>query len=332
MGEGGGQILRSSLALALHLQRPIHLFNLRKNRHPPGLRRQHLTCVLAAAEISRATVRGAVIGSMEILFRPGPLRPGKYRFDIGTAGSTTLLLQALLPPLLLAESPSHLILQGGTHNPNAPPFDFLQQVLIPSLQRMGGKVQVELLRPGFYPKGGGIIEAEIQPISRLAPLEVMERGHLLALEATAIVAGLPRHIAERELSVLQQRLRIPQQKARIKEIQGCGRGNVVTTTIRCREMTELFTNFGERGKPAEKVAAELADEVENYLAADVPVGPYLADQLLIPMALAGSGRFLTLHPSRHTRTNIRVIEHFLPLRFETRQRNDSQWEIALPHQ
>jgi len=329
LGEGGGQILRSSLSLALHLQRPVHLVNIRRNRRPPGLRRQHLTCGLAAAEISGGEVSGAEIGSPEIHFTPGPLRPGHYLFDIGTAGSTTLLLQTLLPPLLLAKGPSHLTLKGGTHNPHAPPFDFLDQVLLPQLKRMGASVQLQLKRPGFYPRGGGMIEVEIQPAECLRPIELMERGELLALEAKAIVAGLPRHIAERELKVLQQRLEIPETRTVIEELKGCGIGNVVTVMVRSRYMTELFTGFGERGRTAEKVAGTLADEVENYLRANVPVGPYLADQLLIPMALAGQGRFLTLTPTRHTLTNIRVIESFLPFSFEVVQLNESHWEIAL---
>ncbi len=332
IGEGGGQILRSSLALALHLQRPVHLLNIRRNRHPPGLRRQHLTCVLAAAEISQAAVSGAAIGSMELRFSPGPLHPGSYVFDIGTAGSTTLLLQTLLPPLLLAQNPSHLTLKGGTHNPFAPSFDFLQQVLLPQLQRMGATIRLDLIRPGFYPKGGGIIEVEIQPVPRLSSLELTERGEVLALEASAIVANLPGQIAERELSVLRQRLGIPYHQTKSVTIHGCGIGNVLTVTIRCRAMTELFTGFGERGKPAEKVANELADEVENYLSANVPVGPYLADQLLIPMALAGRGCFLTLTPSHHTLTNIRVIENFLPLKFKVARQTRSKWEIRLTHQ
>ena len=332
MGEGGGQILRSSLALSLHLQHPIHLVNIRRNRRPPGLRRQHLTCVLAAAELSHAKVSGAEIGSTEIQFKPGPLHPGRYVFDIGTAGSTTLLLQTVLPPLLLATSPSHLTIKGGTHNPFAPPFDFLQQVLLPQLQKMGADVRLRLKRWGFYPKGGGVIEVEIGPVVRLHPIELMERGELLTLEANAIVASLPRHIAERELTVLQHRLGIPHGQTKIEEIRESGIGNVVTVTVHCQAMTELFTGFGQRGKCAEEVANELANEVAGYLSANVPVGPYLADQLLIPLALAGKGCFLTMAPTRHTLTNIRVIESFLPLKFDIIQHNQSQWKIDLSHQ
>ncbi len=331
LGEGGGQILRTALALSLHLQRPIRLFRIRARRRQPGLRRQHLTCVLAAAELSRARVTGAEIGSREITFIPGPLRPGRYTFDIGTAGSTTLLLQALMPPLLLASQPSHLILKGGTHNPKAPPFDFLDQVLLPLLRRMGAKVALKLRRPGFYPRGGGILEADIEPAARLQPIDIPERGEILRIHARAIVAGLPRHVGERELAVLRRELHLTDAELTLEALEGCGIGNVATVTVRSRHITELFTGFGERGKAAERVAEELAGQVRRYLAAGVPVGPHLADQLLLPMALAGGGSFLTMSPTLHTTTNIQVIERFLPLRFDLQSEADRCW-IRLLHQ
>lgn len=331
-GEGGGQILRTALALSLHLRRPIHLFNLRARRDPAGLRRQHLACVLAATEVSGAKVEGAKLGSQELFFEPGPLRPGRYCFDIGTAGSTTLLLQTILLPLLLAKAPSHLTLKGGTHNPNAPPFDFLALALLPLLQRMGAKVRLRLHRPGFYPRGGGLLEAEIEPTAHLTRLDLPERGKVLEICARATVAGLPRHIAERELNVLARSLELPAQTLTIEELSGCGIGNVVEVTIHCQHLTEVFTGFGERGVRAETVAAQLVAEVTDYLAAEVPVGPYLADQLLLPLALAGGGCFLTLPPTLHTTTNMQVIEAFLPLRFSVKQQTSTRWRIGLNHQ
>ncbi len=331
MGEGGGQILRTALALSLHLQRPIHLVRIRARRRRPGLRRQHLACVLAAARLSQARVAGAAIGSQEITFVPGPLRPGRYTFDIGTAGSTTLLLQALLPPLLLAPGPCHLTLKGGTHNPKAPPFEFLDRVLVPLLRRMGAKVALTLRRPGFYPKGGGILESRIDPVARLRPIDLPERGEIRRIGARAIVADLPRHIGERELAVLARELPLAAADLALEELTNCGIGNVVMVTVRSRHITELFTGFGERGKKAEDVAGELACQVKAYLAAGVPVGPHLADQLLVPMALAGGGRFLTLPPTRHTTTNVQVIERFLPLRFDLETTAGRCW-IRLNHQ
>lgn len=328
-GEGGGQILRTALALSLCLKRPVHLYNLRARRDRPGLRRQHLACVRAAAEIGGAKVNGATLGSQELYFAPGQLRPGCYAFDIGTAGSTTLLLQTILFPLLLAPGPSRLRLTGGTHNPKAPAFDFLAQAFLPLLARMGAKVNLTLRRPGFYPQGGGVLEAEIEPVSGLSPLAIPDRGKVLDIHARALVAGLPRHIAERELKVLAHSLGLPASALCIEELTGCGVGNVVTVTVRCEHIAEVFTGFGERGVRAETVAEHLVTEVKDYLAAQVPVGPYLADQLLLPMALAGSGRFLTVPPTPHTTTNIWVIEQFLPLSFKLRQESERRFWIEV---
>ncbi|MCX8049692.1 MAG: RNA 3'-terminal phosphate cyclase [Methylohalobius sp.] len=328
-GEGGGQILRTALALSVHLKRPIHLFNLRAHRDRPGLRRQHLSCVLAAAEISQAEIQGAEIGSREIYFAPRSLHPGRYTFDIGTAGSTTLLLQTLLLPLLLAEAPSRLILRGGTHNSKAPPFEFLAQAFLPLLARMGGQVNLRLERPGFYPRGGGILEAEIEPVTRLQPLTLPERGQVLTMHARALVADLPRRIAEREIETLAHALGLPPANLTIEERPGLGPGNVVIVTVRCEHLTEVFTGFGERRVRAETVADHLATEVKEYLATGAAVGPHLADQLLLPLALAGGGRFLTTPPTLHTTTNIWVIEQFLPLRFHLRQENHRRFWIEL---
>jgi RNA 3'-terminal phosphate cyclase (ATP) len=326
-GEGGGQILRTALALSLYLTRPVHLFKLRARRDRPGLRPQHLACVKAAAEISRAKVQGANVGSQELYFAPGPVHPGCYAFDIGTAGSTTLLFQTLLFPLLFAKAPSQLTLSGGTHNPKAPPFDFLAQAFLPLLARMGAKVNLKLKRPGFYPRGGGVLQAEIESLPSLAPLELTERGKVLNIFACAQVAGLARHIAERELKVLALSLGL--QDLRVESLTSCGIGNVVTVTVQCEHITEVFSGFGERGVPAETVAERLASEVKEYLDAGVPVGPYLADQLLLPLALAGGGKFLTTPPTLHTTTCCWVIEQFLPLSFKLTQQDTRRFWIQV---
>ncbi|MFN3919745.1 MAG: RNA 3'-terminal phosphate cyclase, partial [Methylohalobius sp.] len=231
--------------------------------------------------------------------------------------------------LLLAPGPSRLCLKGGTHNPKAPSFDFLAQAFLPLLARMGAKVNLTLRRPGFYPQGGGVLEAEIEPVSGLAPLDLPDRGKVLAIHARALVAGLPRHIAERELKVLAHSLGLPASALSIEELSGCGVGNVVTVTARCEHITEVFTGFGERGVRAETVAEHLVAEVNDFLAAQVPVGPYLADQLLLPLALAGGGRFLTTPPTLHTITNIWVIEQFLPLSFKLRQESERRFWVEV---
>lgn len=330
MGEGGGQILRTALSLSLYLQRPFRLSNIRIARRNPGLQRQHLAAVQAAALISRAEVTGADLGSTELCFTPRGLIAGKYRFDIGSAGSTTLLLQALLLPLLLAEAPSQLNLIGGTHNPMAPTFEFLQQAYLPLLARMGGHVALQLLSPGFYPVGGGELAVRIRPVSRLLPLQLAERGAIRDIRAVSLLSRLPEHIAERELKVVAEGLGLAPQALQVErtELARCP-GNAVQVWVRSEACTELFSAIGQRGVPAEVVADGLVQQVRRYLAADVPVGPHLADQLLLPLAIAGGGSFVTLEPDRHTPTNIAVIRRFLPLAIAMTELAPDRWRIDI---
>lgn len=314
MGEGGGQILRSSVALSIITGTPIAIHNIRAKRDKPGLRRQHLTAVLAAAEICGATVEGAHVGSSKLSFAPGKLQPGNYHFDIGTAGSTTLVTQTVLPPLMLADAPSRLLLKGGTHNVHAPPFDYLERVFVPLVNRMGPRVHVQLERYGFFPAGGGRFSVQIDPAPKLSPLSLVERGRTLRREARALVAGLPPTIAERELAVIKSRLDWNDEELVARDLgHDYGPGNIVLLEIESEHVTELFTGFGQRGVPAEAVAAAAADEASEYDAAGVPVGPHLADQLILPLALAGSGSFVTMPLTLHTITNIEVVQMFLPV-------------------
>ncbi|MDH5648320.1 MAG: RNA 3'-terminal phosphate cyclase [Gammaproteobacteria bacterium] len=202
LGEGGGQILRTSLSLSMCLGKPFRIFNIRSTRKNPGLQNQHLAAVNAAAKISGASIQGATKGSTEITFAPHSVIPEEYHISIGTAGSTTLLLQTLLPPLLVAKGPSTLILEGGTHNPHAPPFEFLEQAFFPIINRMGPVVTLRLDRAGYYPRGGGVVRAHIQPTKVLRSIRLMTRGDILEKLAVAIVANLPEQIAVRELGVI----------------------------------------------------------------------------------------------------------------------------------
>lgn len=330
MGEGGGQILRTALSLSLQLQRPFRLRHIRLRRSRPGLQRQHLAAVKAAAVIGRAEVAGAELGSTELRFVPQGLVAGDYRFDIGSAGSTTLLLQAVLLPLMLAAAPSRLQLIGGTHNPMAPTFEFLQQVFLSLLRRMGGEVTAELVRPGFYPCGGGELVIAISPVRRLMPLRLLERGTVEQIQAVALLSRLPGHIAERELKVVAEGLGLaPPMLQRLDTRRAYCPGNALQVTVQSEGCCELFSAIGERGVPAETVAAGVVQQVRRYLAAGVPVGPHLADQLLLPLAVAGSGAFLTLTPDRHTPTNIAVIRHFLPLAISSTELGPDRWRIEL---
>lgn len=331
-GEGGGQILRTSLALSMLTGQPVRLQNIRAGRKKPGLMRQHLTAVMAAAEVSQAQVEGASTGSQQLLFKPGTIRAGDYHFAVGTAGSSTLVFQTILPALMLADRPSTVVLEGGTHNPMAPPFDFLAEAFLPMLARMGPQVSVELDRYGFYPAGGGRWTAKIQPVTQLQYLNVTKRGELQERAAVAMWANLPTHIAKRELKTVADKLNWPEQSLHLQELKslpGGNAGNYFKLRVSYENVTEVFSAFGEYGVKAEQVASNCAQELKRYLASSAPVGLYLADQLLLPMALAGSGSFLTHKPSRHTQTNMSVIEQFLPVRFMLQKDGDGCCRVQL---
>jgi len=314
LGEGGGQILRTALALSSITGQPFRISRLRAARSRPGLLRQHLTAVRAAAEVSAAEVEGAALGSLELSFRPGRVSPGAYRFDVGSAGSAMLVLQTVLPPLLLASGPSRLDLAGGTHNPSAPPFDFVARAFLPLLARMGAIAEARLGRHGFYPAGGGAATLELGPCGGLAPLELVERGPVRSTRVRALLARLPRHVGERELAVLRGERSLAGARLEVEEVRSAGPGNAVVVEIEAEELTEVVTAFGARGVPAEEVARRAAADARRYLASGVAVGEHLADQLLLPLALAGGGAFTTLPPTPHFTTNAEVIRRFLPVR------------------
>ncbi len=320
-GEGGGQILRTSLALAVLGNRKLRMRRIRAGRKRPGLQAQHLACVHAAARLCNGYARAPgggelAVGAQELELVPGEGHASVLEIDIGTAGSTTLLVQTILVPALASGQALRAVLTGGTHNPLAPPFEFLDRVFAPHLRAMGAKLTLSLERPGFLPGGGGRIVVEISP-SKLAPIELVHAGEIVARRATAIVAGLPRHIAEREITCAQERLLDP--ICEIQEHPKHGPHNVFMAEVE-REggVRELATAHGRKGYPAEDVADDALDALEDWLEADVPVGEYLADQLLLPLAVAGGGRFRTLPLSLHATTNIETIGHFLdvPIRAE----------------
>jgi RNA 3'-terminal phosphate cyclase (ATP) len=310
-GEGGGQILRTALALSLVTARPFRIEGIRAARRKPGLLRQHLTAVNAAAEIGGARVSGAELGSPVLSFEPSQIRGGDYQLAVGTAGSATLVLQAVLPALLCAREGSRLILEGGTHNPSAPPFDFIAKAFLPVLRRMGASVDMRLERYGFYPAGGGRITVDIDSCPVLKPLTLLDRG-VTRVQALALVASLSESVGKRELSVVRERLGLDRSVCRVEIVDASvGPGNVLMIVIEGDSVTEVVTGFGVKGVSAEQVASDACDEAERYIAADVPVGTHLADQLLVPMALAGDGSFRTLRPTAHTVTNAAVIQRFL---------------------
>lgn len=317
IGEGGGQIVRSALALSIITGKPFQIHHVRANRQKPGLLNQHLTAVNAAKKISSAQTSGVQLGSSAFTFTPGALIPGDYWFDIGTAGSTMLVFQTILPPLMLAAEPSSISLEGGTHNPMAPPFEFIKHTFLPLLKRMGVTVRAGLSTYGFYPQGGGCLTFKIEPAKKLAPLHLQDKGKVKAVNAQALVVKLPPDIGNRELRLLEKELVQLNNKQVIAVSEGRSPGNVVTVEVETDALTETITSIGERGIRAEEVAHRAAKEANQYLASAAAVGEHLADQLLIPMALAGEGSFKTSVLSAHTVTNISIIQKFLDIKIET---------------
>ena len=317
VGEGGGQVLRTALALSLATGRPFRLDNIRAKRGKPGLLRQHLTAVQAAAAVGRARVSGDALGSSSITFEPAAVEAGNYTFSVGSAGSATLVCQTVLLPLLLAPGPSTLTLEGGTHNSAAPPFDYLQRVFLPIVARMGGSVDVSLERPGYYPAGGGRFVARITGGAELQPLDLRERGAIVGRRVRAQVSNLPRHIAEREVRAALEMLNWSADAGTVEVITtALGPGNVVFVEIESEQAVEMLTGFGEVGVAAEAVANRAAHEARRYLVSDAPVGVCLADQLLPVLALGRGGAFRTLSLSRHARTNAEIVRLFRDVSIE----------------
>lgn len=312
-GEGGGQILRSALTLSLLTGRPVHLFNIRARRSKPGLRPQHLAAVRAARRISNARVEGDEIGSRELRFRPGAVQPGRYHFDIGTAGSTSLVLQTVFLPLTRAGKRSQVTIIGGTHVPKSPCFHFLAWNWLTVLHTLGFDAIIEMDRAGFFPRGGGQIRATISPSKHIAPLVWLSRGRLLQVRGLSAAANLPEHVARRQRQRAVARLgaRYPLNDIRKAALPAMGKGSVMLLLAECEHGRGCHFALGAPGKPAEVVADEAAEAMTEFLESDGCVDRFLADQLLLPLALAeGESRFRTERVTRHLLTNAAVLNAF----------------------
>ncbi|MBV1862363.1 MAG: RNA 3'-terminal phosphate cyclase [Nannocystaceae bacterium] len=327
-GEGGGQILRSSLALSVITGTPVLFRNIRAKRAKPGLRRQHLAAVRAAGAISGAELSGDAVGSMELRFAPGAVQPGQHHVSIGTAGSTTLVLQTLLWPLLLADAPSQVVIEGGTHNPMAPTFEFLDRTFFPQIRRMGVQAELTLERHGFYPAGGGRLRVSLRP-TELHPYSWETRGKAQRVDARALVSDLPENIARREVGTALAALGWQRSHGKTERVESPGPGNALLLGASFESGTTVVSSIGSKGKRAEDVASEAAAEMQRFLDSTAPIDDHLADQLLLPMALAKGGSFVTGTPSLHTRTNADVIARFLPVRTEFEQRGDGTWRVGV---
>jgi RNA 3'-terminal phosphate cyclase (ATP) len=335
-GEGGGQVLRTSLSLSAITGKPVRIENVRGRRKKPGLFRQHLTAFKAAAEICDARMEGAELGSPEIAFHPGKIKGGDYEFSIGSAGATNLVAQTLLPILAHAETDSTVRITGGTHNQWAPTFDFLDQAFLPQFRKMGGRASTELEAYGFYPAGGGAIRMAVKPTLETNALELTDRGERTGESVVAVIANLKASIANRELKTVLKALNLKPEQGEIIHADGPGPGNAVTLFLAHENVTEVFIGLGEHGVRAEAVAKKVAGQAQSYIPAKdssgqirTAVGEHLADQLLLPMALFGGGVFTTTDITQHTRTNIDIIKRFLDAEIKLTQIGRKCWKIEV---
>lgn len=327
LGEGGGQILRTALGLSLVTGRPFSIENIRAKRIKPGLMRQHLTALNAAVKIGNGRVEGNFAGSKAFRFEPGRIDQGDYSFAVGTAGSACLVLQTILPALITGEKRSEIVIEGGTHNPFAPPFDFLKKGFFPILEKMGVKIDAEIEKPGFYPAGGGKFSIGIDPVSKLKRIDLSDRGGLVEKRAFAMVSNIPENIGKRELKVVRGKIGVEGEL--IIVTNSPGPGNTISIETEYENITEVFTGFGEKGVSAEKVASNACKLALTHMASKACTGRFLADQILVPMAIAGGGKFTTIKPSLHTITNIEIIKKFLDIGIGISQKNESIYEIEV---
>lgn len=331
-GEGGGQILRSALTLSMITGQPFRITQIRANRPKPGLMRQHLAAVQAAAAICGATVHGAELRSQGLSFAPKAIVGGDYEFAIGSAGSCTLVLQTVLPALLMAAAPSTVRVSGGTHNPMAPPVQFLQRAFLPRLAEMGARIELHLERFGFYPAGGGSVEAYVEPCAALQPRTWLTRGERRAAYAEAFVAGIPGRVALRELECVGKAMNWSEDQLLVRGLPAeQGPGNALMLTFEYEHAAEVFTAFGEKSVSSEQVARQAVGRARQYLTSQAAFAEYLADQMMLPLALAGGGGFTMDEVSMHARTNAGVIETFLPVRFRFERRDGVEYCTVTAH-
>ncbi len=324
-GEGGGQVLRTCLALSAITGQPVQIERIRAARRKPGLKPQHLTGVRATAKVCNAQVEGAKLNSQSLSFAPQSApEAGTYTFDVaqaakgGSAGSVSLILQTVLLPLAHAEGPSELTLRGGTHVAWSPAFDYVKRVYLPTLARMGVQAKASIRNWGWYPIGGGEVRSTVDGKGREARftgLDLRQRGELVRVRGVSASSNLPKHIRSRQERSALQALRSNGVNARVDVIDAPskGQGTLVFLWSTFENGIAGFTSLGERGKPAERVAEEAAQDLLEHLGSDAALDPYLADQLVLPMALAaGSSQLSTQRVTQHLLTNAWVVNQFLP--------------------
>jgi RNA 3'-terminal phosphate cyclase (ATP) len=318
-GEGGGQILRTALALSMTTGQPIRIFNIRAGRPNPGLANQHLTCIKAAREISSATVAGAALASQTLEFCPGKTQPGDYSFDVTTAGSVSLVFHTLFLPLSLAQSPSRVTIRGGTHVNWSPSYEFLEDQWLFYLRKIGFEISIRLGKAGYYPPGGGVIKARIEPAGQVSPLILLNRGELRAITGRVFFSNLKPNIAERQVAQAEKLL-APHglsPEIEIREYPAPSPGTGTHLHAAFDNGSGSCTALGEKRISAEKVASSSAEAICNYIDSGAALDRFIADQLILPLSLAsGESAFTCDEVSQHLLTNVAIVQMFLPVKVE----------------
>ena len=321
MGEGGGQILRTSLALSCITGRSLHIENIRASRPKPGLAEQHLACVRAACQICNGRCQGATLGSKVLDFEPGVVRAGQFSFEVASAGSASLVAQTVLPALFFTSQPCTVKVSGGTHNPLAPPFDFLEESFFPALASAGFMAECKLIKHGFYPAGGGKMIFQIEGWSKQQDrmINLCQANEHFHIQARIYTARLPAHIAQRQEKLLLRSKLTFEDIEHIDVKDSKGPGNCVVIRICGNRRTTVFTAFGRKGRPSHEVVREVVRLARDFVANRAAIDRFLADQLLIYMAIVERGCFTTDQISKHCLTNMEAIKEFLPVRFDVEQ-------------
>lgn len=341
IGEGGGQVVRTVLSLAALSGREVRIDGIRAGRDDPGLAPQHLTAVRGLAQVCDAEVEDAELRSSRLVFRPRcPPTAGRYHLDVaeasesGSAGSVTLILQALVPPLLFAGGSSRLLLEGGTNVAWSPPFEYVDSVWLAALARAGAYVHCRLDRRGFYPRGGGRITAEVVPLrgTSLRPLRMERRGELARISGRAVACNLPAHIPQRMANRARNRLRGLGTPLRVvpRRETGVGPGAAITLTAQYAGAPAGFSALGEPGKPSAEVADEACDALLEHHERDSPVDEHLGDQLVLPLALAaGESRYRVGRVTGHLRTQVELVARFLDARLEIHEEAEGEGGLVV---
>lgn len=338
-GEGGGQILRTSIALSALVNKPVKIYNIRAKRSNPGLQAQHATAIKALAKITQAEVTGVEIGSSTITFNPNKPQGGNFKFDVGTAGSISLVLQTIMPCSAFSQSTTQLEIIGGTDVSWSPPIDYIKNVTLPIISKMGYTSEITLVRRGHYPRGGGQVKAVLNPVNKLSPLNLVDRGEILSIKGISHAVRLPQHVAQRQADSAQNKLK----KAGFKDVEiklewyeqgkdphlGPGSGVVLWALTESGSVVGADA-LGERGKPAEKVGEEAAEKLLKEIERDAPIDSHMGDMLIPYLAVAGGrSKIKVSELTLHLISNISVTEKILNVKFDVKGKEGQSGIISV---